>query len=117
MAHIKQIQGINFMEAFVSLKGGGQISNIESEKATAARSRLEAALAGNTSDLVAALKDVRSLFNEAIEKNPNYRGPDGSNNAVTWDTAQVGDVIDDNGVKYEYIGGDKNAASSWKRVN
>jgi hypothetical protein len=89
MAHIKQIQGINFMEAFVSLKGGGQISNIESEKATAARSRLEAALAGNTSDLVAALKDVRSLFNEAIEKNPNYRGPDSETNVDNWTVEEI----------------------------
>lgn len=89
MAHIKQIQGINFMEAFVSLKGGGQISNIESEKATAARSRLEAALAGNTSDLVAALKDVRSLFNEAIEKNPNYRGPNSETNVNNWPVEEI----------------------------
>lgn len=117
MAQVKQIQGINFMEAFVTLKGGGQITEAEGLKATAARSRIDDALKGNTSDLIAALKDTRALFQEAIEKNPNYRGPDGSNNAVTWDTAQVGDVIDDNGVKYEYIGGDKNAASSWKRVN
>lgn len=117
MAHVNQIQGVNFMVAYQSLKGGGQITEIESKKATDAQSRIDTALKGNTSDLMAALKDARSLFQEAIEKNPNYRGPDGSNNAVTWDTARVGDVIDDNGVKYEYIGGDKNAASSWKRVN
>lgn len=117
ISHIKQIQGINFMDAYQSLKGGGQITEIEGKAATAARSRIDAALAGNTEGLAEALRSVRALFQEAIEKNPNYRGPDGSNNAVTWDTARVGDVIDDNGVKYEYIGGDKNAASSWKRVN
>jgi hypothetical protein len=89
MAHIKQIQGINFMEAFVSLKGGGQISNVESEKATAARSRLEAALKGDTSDLVAALEDVRSLFNEAIRKNPNYSAPDSETNVNDWPVEEI----------------------------
>lgn len=117
MSHIKTIEGVNFLRAYQSLKGGGQITEMEGKAATAATSRVQAALKGNWSDLEAALRDGRKLLQEAIEKNPNYRGPDGSNNAVTWDTARVGDVIDDNGVKYEYIGGDKNAASSWKRVN
>jgi hypothetical protein len=89
MAQVKQIQGINFMEAFVTLKGGGQITETEGLKATAARSRIDNALKGNTSDLVEALKDTRALFQEAIEKNPNYRAPDGGANVNDWPVEEI----------------------------
>ena len=89
MAQVKQIQGINFMEAFVTLKGGGQITETEGLKATAARSRIDNALKGNTSDLVEALKDTRALFQEAIEKNPNYRDPDGGANVNDWPVEEI----------------------------
>lgn len=89
MAQVKQIQGINFMEAFVTLKGGGQITEAEGLKATAARSRIDDALKGNTSDLIAALKDTRALFQEAIEKNPNYRGPDSETNVNNWPVEEI----------------------------
>ena len=89
ISHIKQIQGINFMDAYQSLKGGGQITEIEGKAATAARSRIDAALAGNTEGLADALRSVRALFQEAIEKNPNYRGPDSETNVNNWPVEEI----------------------------
>ena len=40
---LKQLKGKQFLEAFESLKGGGQITQIEGEKATQAMSRMEKA--------------------------------------------------------------------------
>lgn len=72
MSFVDQLAGINFMEAYVQLKGGGQITEIESEKATAARTRLERALKGTPEDLKVALLELEDLFKEALSKNPSY---------------------------------------------
>jgi hypothetical protein len=72
MSFVDQLAGINFMEAYVQLKGGGQITEIESEKATAARTRLDRALKGNPEDLKVALLELEGLFKEALSKNPSY---------------------------------------------
>jgi hypothetical protein len=72
MSHIEKLRGLNFLEAYQSLKGGGSISNVESAQATAARSRVDAALAGNVSDLKGALEELNALFQQARERNPAY---------------------------------------------
>lgn len=72
MSFVDQLAGINFMEAYVQLKGGGQITEIESEKATAARTRLDRALKGTPEDLKVALLELEGLFKEALSKNPSY---------------------------------------------
>lgn len=72
MSYIEQLRGLNFLEAYQSLKGGGPITDIEGAQATAARSRINAALAGNTSDLKSAVQEVQDLFNAARAKNPAY---------------------------------------------
>lgn len=72
MSHIEKLRGLNFLEAYQSLKGGGPISNSESAQATAARSRVDAALAGNVSDLKGALEELNALFQQARERNPAY---------------------------------------------
>jgi hypothetical protein len=71
MSFVDQLAGINFMEAYVQLKGGGQITEIESEKATAARTRLDRALKGTPEDLKVALLELEGLFKEALSKNPS----------------------------------------------
>lgn len=75
-SYITQIQGLNFLEAYQELKGGGPITDIEGKQATAARTRLEEAMKGTPEDLRLALIEVRSLFNEAMMKNPAYGGTD-----------------------------------------
>jgi len=72
MGYIEKLRGLNFLEAYQSLKGGGSITNIESAQATAARSRVDAALAGNVSNLKGALEELNALFQQARERNPAY---------------------------------------------
>jgi len=73
MGYVEQVKGLNFLEAYQQLKGGGPITDIEGKQATAARSRLDAALKGTPEDLRIALLDVRDLFLEAQSKNPMFK--------------------------------------------
>ena len=72
MSYVEQIRGLNFVEAYRGLKGGGPITDIEGNKATAARARVDRALLGTPEDLKLALQEVGELFQEAREKNPMY---------------------------------------------
>ena len=74
MSYVEQLKGLNFLEAFQSLKGSGPVTDAEGAKATAARSRIDRALQGTPADLVAALEDVRVLFAQARASNPAYKG-------------------------------------------
>lgn len=75
-SYIELIGGINFLDAYQQLKGGGPISNFEAGKAEGAQSRINAALKGSPEDLRVALLEAQQLFQEAIEQNPMYK-PDG----------------------------------------
>lgn len=75
-SYIELIGGINFLDAYQQLKGGGPISNFEAGKAEGAQSRVNAALKGSPEDLRVALLEAQDLFQEAIEQNPMYK-PDG----------------------------------------
>ena len=72
--YIDQIKGLNFVDAFQDLKGAGPVTDTEGAKATAARSRIDAALKGNVADLTGALMDVRELFADALRQNPAFKG-------------------------------------------
>ena len=72
MSYVEQLKGINFLEAYQQLKGGGPITDIEGKQATAARTRLERALRGTPQDLKEALLEARTLFDDARSKNPQY---------------------------------------------
>lgn len=75
ISYVEQLKGLNFLEAFQQLKGGGPVTDTEGNKATAARSRIDAALKGRPEDLREALLEVRALFQDAVRKNPYYTGP------------------------------------------
>lgn len=77
MSYVDQLRGLNFLEAYQQLKGGGPITDIEGKQASAARSRLDRALRGRPEDLVVALREARKLFSDAMEKNPAYQGQRG----------------------------------------
>ena len=55
-----QIRGKTFLQAFQSLRGGGQITNIEGDKATAAIGRLNTGQ--KTDDFVEALGDLKEVL-------------------------------------------------------
>ena len=65
-ARINQIKGKNFLQAFESLKGGGAITQIEGEKATAAIARMDQAQ--SEADFTAALDDLESVINIGLER-------------------------------------------------
>lgn len=77
MSYVDQLRGLNFLEAYQQLKGGGPITDIEGKQASAARTRLDRALRGRPEDLVVALREARKLFSDAMEKNPAYQGQRG----------------------------------------
>lgn len=74
MSYVDQIKGLNFVEAYQQLKGGGPITDTEGRAATAARTRIDRALMGNVEDLKLALMDARKLFQDAMDQNPMYSG-------------------------------------------
>jgi len=75
-SYVNQLQGLNFLEAYQQLKGGGPITDIEGKQATQARTRLEDSLKGRPEDFRVALLEVRNLFQQALDKNPMYSGAD-----------------------------------------
>lgn len=63
VARIEQLQGTAFLQAFESLKGGGQITEVEGHKATQAIARLNRAQ--RREDFVTALQDLREIVSRA----------------------------------------------------
>jgi len=62
-----QIKGKAFLAAFESLKGGGQITEIEGMKAEQATARLD--LAQDEADYKIALEDLRDIIQGVLERN------------------------------------------------
>lgn len=63
---LKQLKGKQFLEAFESLKGGGQITQIEGEKATQAMSRMEKA---NTEDeFIKASREFQDILRKGVNR-------------------------------------------------
>ena len=99
MGYVEQISGLNFVEAFQSLKGGGQITELESKQAGQARSRIDAALKGDPASLIQAVQSVRDLFQQAREANPSYVPP------VAAPVAATGRILTDEELTAKYGSG------------
>ena len=79
-AYHDQIKGKAFLAAFESLKGGGQITEVEGLKAEQATARLN--LAQDEQDYKKALMDLKSVINDVLKRNQNVLGSiPASNNA------------------------------------
>lgn len=63
---IEQLQGQAFLQAFESLKGGGQITQIEGEKATNAIARLQTAQSDGA--YIQALNDLEEVVNIGLRR-------------------------------------------------
>lgn len=69
MSRLKQIEGQQFLQAFQSLKGGGAITQIEGEKATASMARLQTAQSEKEfKEALTELKGVISTLRERARK-------------------------------------------------
>jgi hypothetical protein len=62
----KQIQGKTFLEAFTTLKGGGQITEVEGAKAEAAIARLQRSQ--NRREYIKALDELEGVMNVGLER-------------------------------------------------
>jgi hypothetical protein len=62
----KQLQGSAFLSAFASLKGGGQITEVEGAKAEAAIARLQTAQ--STEEYKSALKDYQEVIGQGLKR-------------------------------------------------
>lgn len=65
-ARIRQLDGQAFLQAFENLKGGGQITEIEGQKATQAIGRLDSAQ--RTEDYVQALTELKDILSVAAQR-------------------------------------------------
>jgi len=63
---LDQINGQTFMEAYETLKGGGQITEIEGEKATAARHRLNAS--SSEEEFIKAAGEYQGIIKKGLER-------------------------------------------------
>lgn len=84
----RQLEGKAFLEAFESLKGGGQITEIEGQKATEAIARLNTAQSDEA--YVRALMELRSILMQGMRRSEQRAGAP----APRGNGAQPGDDID-----------------------
>lgn len=66
ISRIEQLQGAAFLEAFESLKGGGQITEVEGAKATNAMARLQRSQ--SYEEFVQALTDLEEVINVGLQR-------------------------------------------------
>jgi hypothetical protein len=75
----RQLEGQAFLQAFESLKGAGQITEVEGAKATQAIGRLDTAQ--KSEDYREALNDLRSILIAAQERGAALQAPSGNTGA------------------------------------
>lgn len=75
-----QLQGRAFLQAFETLKGGGQITEVEGRKATEAIARLNRAQSDD--EFVASLKDLRSVVSAGYKRATGKELPSGEGGAT-----------------------------------
>lgn len=63
---LKQLKGKQFLEAFETLKGGGQITQIEGEKATHAMSRMEKA--NTEAEFIKASREFQDIIRRGVNR-------------------------------------------------
>lgn len=63
---LNQLKGKQFLEAFESLKGGGQITQIEGEKATQAQSRMDKA--NTQEEFIKAAREFQGILRNGLER-------------------------------------------------
>lgn len=80
-SRLGQLQGSSFLQAFESLKGGGQITEVEGQKATQAINRMNAATSER--EFKAAADELRTILRQGIsraeraQQRPDVRMPTG----------------------------------------
>ncbi len=76
-ALLDQVKGGAFLEAFNSLKGGGQITEVEGKKATDAITRMQTST--KESEFIAAAREYQGIIRKGVERaqgKAGYSGPE-----------------------------------------
>lgn len=63
---LDQLKGKQFLQAFESLKGGGQITEVEGKKATDAIARMDAA--GTEEEFIAAAREFQTIIRQGVAR-------------------------------------------------
>lgn len=71
-AMLEQVQGQTFLQAYQSLKGGGQITEVEGAKAEAAIAKLSRAQSWEAAQ--SALKDLKEVINAGVRRSQQKAG-------------------------------------------
>lgn len=94
VSRVNQLKGKTFLEAFNALKGGGQITEIEGQKATNAISRLDNTL--SEEEFVTAANELKQVLSAGMEQarkkaaSANIRQPNGGTNQQTGQIKFIG---------------------------
>lgn len=114
VALMNQIQGKTFLEAFNSLRGGGQITEAEGKKATDALARLDRVQ--NKRDFDLALKDLEAVVKAGQARAQNGQRPTASQAAPQQAGPKPGDVVSHPSGKFRFKGGKLSDPNSWEKI-
>jgi len=104
----KQLDGQAFLQAFESLKGAGQITEVEGTKATQAIGRLDTAQSAD--DYRAALNELKSVLVLGQQRPLGWANGQADPTLAQGNTPEVGAV--ENG--YSFKGGDPSDPANWE---
>lgn len=105
---LDQLKGGAFLEAFNSLKGGGQITEVEGKKATDAITRMDTAQ--SEKEFVAAAREFRSVIEQGVRRLNSGAQPTQTGEAAT-SAPRPGEVRKG----YVFLGGNPGDPNRWKK--